>query len=217
MKVLFARLRLRSPRYFKRSYMWCVVKALVAMLFIFSVYVTVTHYSFLRVSNTSMSGTIDLGSFVVIDKSEVGFREPISGISLSPNVNVQKGDVVTYRAKVGGRVRLLVGRIVALEGDVVSLSERILSVNGVQQTQSGIMSRSQGGEFMTEVSGQEQYRVQYSPSRDGTSAAYVRGGEWTVADDSVFIMGDARDVSYDSRWSGSVANSDLHGHVIMVY
>lgn len=97
-----------------------------------------------------------------------------------------KDDVVRYTAE--GEVRL--GRIVAREGDVVTITEEgSLQVNGT----------TQGGEIMY-------------PTYPGETLEYP----YVVPEGHVFLLGDYRTQTKDSRDFGPIPLTDLDGKAITI-
>lgn len=98
----------------------------------------------------------------------------------------QRGDVVVLDRQQG---RLLVKRIVATEGDVVGLRDGRLVVNG------------------------RRVRESYADPRRIDSVYF---GPVRVPDGHVFVLGDRRSGSVDSRTFGPVPTSDMRGRVVAV-
>ncbi len=123
--------------------------------------------------------------------------ERVSEVSMSPTLrdgsivlvltaaSVRAGDVVVADDPRGGGQ--LVKRAVAVAGQRVELDDGVLLVDGSAVCEPLV----------------DQSRV------DG-----VYGGPWTVGDDQVFLLGDARGESVDSRVFGAVGLDSLHGRVV---
>jgi len=98
--------------------------------------------------------------------------------------DVGRRDVVVAESPVDGS--LLVKRAVALDGDTVGIEDGVLVVNGEQVCEPGIDPALIDGMYF---------------------------GPVTVPDDSVFLLGDHRDGSIDSREFGAVPLASVVGQV----
>ncbi len=98
--------------------------------------------------------------------------------------DVDRRDVVVAESPLDGS--LLVKRAVALGGDTVGIEDGVLVVNGDPVCEPGVDPALIDGMFF---------------------------GPVTVPDDSVFLLGDHRDGSIDSREFGAVPLSSLVGEV----
>ena len=95
----------------------------------------------------------------------------------------EKGDIVTFRYFDAEGDKTVVKRIIATEGDTIRILEEGVEVNG------------------------EIIREDYSSGRtDGLV-------DMTVPEGTVFVMGDNREASFDSRNMGAIPCEDLKGKV----
>ena len=99
---------------------------------------------------------------------------------------LDRGDLVTFTSPEDGEQALK--RVVALPGDVVSIEDSRLHVGG-REVDEPYVDRSH-------------WDAQYT----GTS---------TVPDDAVYVLGDDRGVSVDSRVYGPVPLADVDGRVLL--
>ena len=97
-----------------------------------------------------------------------------------------KGDEIAYVRD--GKIKF--GRIVAVAGDTVDISEDTITVNGM-------------GVYEDTV---------YPTTAEGSSISYP----YVVPADTVFVLNDYRDDVTDSRTYGSIALSDTKGKVVLV-
>lgn len=97
-----------------------------------------------------------------------------------------KGDEIAYIRD--GKIKF--GRIVAVAGDTVDISEDAITVNGM-------------GVYEDTV---------YPTTSEGSSISYP----YVVSADTVFVLNDYRDDITDSRTYGSIPLSDTKGKVVLV-
>lgn len=102
----------------------------------------------------------------------------------------QRGDVVVLNVVDRGVPTEWVKRIVGLPGDRLQLRGNEVLVNGAPEA------------------------FKHAVSDSGVRSPVF---SVTVPPDTVFCMGDGRDVSFDSRYVGPFAISQLHGRVVAVY
>ena len=78
----------------------------------------------------SMAPTLLDGDVVLVSRLAYGLKLPFTGLTLLPLAAPRRGDVVVFRDP-RDRSRLLVRRVIGLDGDVVELREQQLFVGGV--------------------------------------------------------------------------------------
>ncbi|HET6380940.1 MAG TPA: signal peptidase I [candidate division Zixibacteria bacterium] len=148
-----------------------------------------------EVEQMSMSPTIAPGEYVLIDKITPRF-DPYS-----------RGDVVVFTPPPGYEQQgdiPFIKRIIALPGETIRLENGrvfITPVGGVPtllDESSYLRSRVDGGP------------VETLPSGQGTT-------EWTVPEDSYFVMGDNRGSSQDSRVFGPIGEDLILGRAWLRY
>jgi signal peptidase I len=101
---------------------------------------------------------------------------------------IERGDVVVFRSPEDAD-RSFIKRVIALPGDRLRIDHGRVIVNGKPQRESYVPP---------------QYR-------DGNSMAEI-----TIPDDCYFMMGDHRNISYDSRVFGPVQRSLIYGKAVFV-
>ena len=151
------------------------------------------------VPSESMLPTIEVNDRVMISKPNYQFADPQRGdivVFISPfNNEIDDESLIDSVVRhvleaVGIRTASaddLIKRVVAVGGDTVEVKDGYLIVNGLQIAEPYLMSQGLMPDF----------------------AAVV------VPPESVFVMGDNRAVSYDSRKFGAIAEEDLLGEAIV--
>jgi signal peptidase I len=176
-----------------------------------------------KVPAGSMMPTILVGDHVYIDKLDYLFAPPTSG------------DLVVFTDP--GTRKDFVKRVVAVGGDVVSIKDGVLSVNGQSHARKDLGERrpwdyDESADRWVQVRGEAfeedgHETLSVGVSRDWPSAdasgppdavdADWRMGRYVVPNGSVFVLGDNRDNSHDSRWLGSIPVAYVKGRVFMIW
>jgi signal peptidase I len=163
-----------------------------------------------------MRPTILEGELVLVNKLAYDLKIPFTTVHLAEWSHPARGDVaVCFSPHDGAR---LVKRVIALPGDRVALQGGRLIVNGVPLRyrfaetgwQKYATPEEQRGAFALEEDlGAHAHLVLTQPARP----ALRDFAEQVVPAGSYFMMGDNRDVSFDSRYFGVVPRREIIGRV----
>jgi signal peptidase I len=145
---------------------------------------------FADMPSSSMLPTILPGDRLVIDRSRYGFRVPRSDLVLWSR-SPARGDVVELISP-HDKKRLL-KRVIGLPGEAIEARDDVVSVDGVRMP--------------------EPYALVGSPKQESLR----NWGPVKVPAGHVFVLGDNRHASFDSRWFGFVKSSDVLGRAEIVY
>ena len=163
------------------------------------------------IPTSSMSPTIIKGDRILVNKVTQGDKSP------------QYGDLVVFRNP-GAGARVFVKRVVALEGDEVELKSGKVLVNGkplktVQDPTEGPRYGPPSGDTYVELNAGRRYRILLDDeSRLSESQKKHREMQsLTVPARSVFVLGDHRDRSRDSRNFGVIPVGDILGYPQYIY
>ena len=167
-------------------------------------------YEAFVIPNSSMSPTILNGDRILARKLLTRHRVP------------KRGDLIVYRNPTPTGANRFVGRVVAVAGDHLKISGRRLVINGNELEREPIADQGLkylgdlvNGQVAIERNAGRRYLVAYDNSTDGGSA---RGDfDGTVPEGHVFVLGDNRDHSKDSRHFGSIPLGDIVGYVDYIY
>jgi len=143
-----------------------------------------------KVPTESMNPTLKPGDHIFVNKAQYGMRIPFSKTWLFQTQDVKRGDVVVFRYPLDEST-FYVKRVIGLPGEhvYVDTSEHVF-INGVAQA--------------------EPYVAKKTGSPNRPLAPF---GPVTVPADQLFVLGDNRDNSADSRVWGFLPRNHLMGKV----
>jgi len=134
-------------------------------------------------------------------------RSTVSGSSMLPTLTnndsilveklslltmtIKRGQIIIFNSE-NERKDIFVKRVIGIEGDEVELKKGKVYLNGVEL--------------------KETYLKENTPTKSGT---FLRENQkLKIAKGSVFVLGDNREVSNDSRYLGPIITKEIVGHVI---
>lgn len=143
-----------------------------------------------RIPTESMNPTLKPGDHIFVNKAQYGVRVPFTKTWLFHTGDVKHGDVVVFRYPVDEST-FYVKRVIGLPGEQVYIDVTgHVFINGVLQSED------------------------YTAKKIGSSAAPLAPyGPVTVPADQLFVLGDNRDNSADSRVWGFLPKDHLMGKV----
>jgi len=149
-----------------------------------------------RVHAGSMLPALQMGDHVLVSQLFYGLPLPFDGL-LWRFAAPRRGDVVLF-AYADEAERDYIKRVVAVAGDLVEIRDRRLLVDGAPA--------DLGGEYFAD----SEQGVQSLGARDNF-------GPFRVPPDHVFVLGDNRDRSVDSRNYGPAALEGIKGKAFFIY
>ncbi|WP_245677886.1 signal peptidase I [Chondromyces crocatus] len=155
-----------------------------------------------HVPTSSMWPTIAPGDRIFVYKLSYGLRLPFTSRYLLEGEGPRSGDVVVFSDPRGGAVPL-VKRVVAVAGQTVAVQSGVLLIDGAPQT--------------LEVLGDGQLLEHLGPLAHAAGSVDLAAfGPVVVPPEHVFMMGDNRAASLDSREIGPVPRHLVRGRVVGV-
>jgi signal peptidase I len=155
-----------------------------------------------KIPSGSMIPTLQIGDHILVNKFLLGtpVDVPFTNVHLfnMPGLRKpQRGDIIVFKYP-EDPTRDFIKRVIGVEGDTIESKDKTLFVNGRKLME----SYAQHVDSFIKPSGMDK--------RDNF-------GPITVPKESVFVMGDNRDQSYDSRFWGFVDLPRIKGKAIIIY
>lgn len=150
-----------------------------------------------KIPSSSMEPTLLIGDHLLVNRLSYVAKVPFTDIVLFRLGSPSRGDVVVFRYPVE-RDKDFIKRVIATEGETVEIRDKAIFVNGKRID-------DQWGRYLDKdiVSGFLSPKDNLMPVK--------------VPKDAIFVMGDNRDRSLDSRFWGFVHRDDLVGKAFILY
>ncbi|MFY7928906.1 MAG: signal peptidase I [Oligoflexus sp.] len=181
-----------------------------------------------HVPTASMEPTIKVGDRLLAFKLSYGLKVPFTDISVFEWGKPKRGDIIVFRYPKDPEIDY-VKRIVGLPGDRIRIDNNILYINDVAQERTehnfdrSILSDIQDNAdiktlYLEKLENFEHWVMQdkLSSSLYAFNQKFPDRGEYTVPENSFFVMGDNRDNSTDSRSWGQVPEAYVKGKALFV-
>lgn len=180
-----------------------------------------------HVPTASMEPSIKVGDRLLAFKLAYNFKIPFTSFALFEWGTPKRGDIIVFKYPQNPDIDY-VKRVVGVAGDRLKMVNDILYINDEPQAQTPKTQEREILEdiaddasikqlFVEDLSGHKHYMIQNIPERRGfLGSQWPPVGEHVVPEDSVFVIGDNRDNSTDSRVWGNVPLSYIHGEAVFV-
>ena len=149
-----------------------------------------------KIPSGSMIPTLLIGDHILVNKFIYGTKIPFSDKSILVFKQPGKGDIIVFKYPEDPK-KDFIKRVVATGGDTLEERNKIIYVNGKEVTEPYAYH---GDSFV---------RPRGDP-RDNF-------GPLIVPENKVFVMGDNRDQSFDSRYWGFVDIKAIKGKALIIY
>jgi signal peptidase I len=149
-----------------------------------------------KIPSGSMIPTLLIGDHILVNKFIYGTKIPFSDKSILLFKKPEKGDIIVFKYPEDPK-KDFIKRVIATGGDTLEERNKIIYVNGKE--------------------------VQESYAYHGDSFIRPRGdprdnfGPLIIPENKVFVMGDNRDQSFDSRYWGFVDTKEIKGKALIIY
>jgi len=150
-----------------------------------------------KIPSRSMVPTLVVGDHLLVNKFIYGVKIPFFRKTIIPISNPERGDIIVFVYPVD-RSKDFIKRVIGVGGDKIEIRDKVILLNDKPFKDSfGIFTDSRI--FPSTMQPRDNY------------------GPVVVPDGSLFVMGDNRDESADSRFWGLVDLKDVEGKAFIIY
>lgn len=184
-----------------------------------------------KIPSGSMIPTLQVGDHIFVNKFVYGIRMPMTYSYIRHNSAPRRGDVIVF-VYPQDESKDFIKRIMGVEGDVLEMRDGVVYVNGREVPRcpvrefdyqernelTGAIERQQGELFIETMDQGDGHTVQYHVlyNRYGPGEGEDWGPE-RVPPGQVYVMGDNRDNSHDSRRWGGVPLENIKGRAWVIW
>jgi signal peptidase I len=200
------------------SWLWEWAKVFPAAVVLFLVLRALVVEAY-KIPSGSMERTLFAGDFLLVNKMLYGAEVPLTGRRLPALRPPKHGEVVVFEWP-SDPSKNFVKRLVGLPGDTLEMRDGVLLRNGAVQEERYVMRTDPGHDPMNEdFRWQRSYMVSVATASRPAASLPSRNnwGPLVVPPRHLFVLGDNRDNSLDSRYWGFVPDSLLRGTPMVVY
>ncbi|MDD4997360.1 MAG: signal peptidase I [Syntrophales bacterium] len=181
-----------KPKSKLQEYIEAIILAIVIAFFIRTFVIQAY-----KIPSGSMKPTLLIGDHILVSKFNYGIKLPLIRSTLIPFGTPKRGDIVVFIYP-EDRSKDFIKRLVGVPGDTIEIRDKKILINGLPY-------KDEHGVYVDHmiIPGSVQPRDNFGPV--------------TVPEKKLFVMGDNRDESYDSRFWGMVDQRDVLGKALIIY
>jgi len=179
-----------------------------------------------KIPSGSMIPTLLIGDHLLVNKFIYGTKIPFMDIRIFPVEDIKRGDVIVFKFPGNDSVNKgvhYIKRAIGLPGDEVNIEGRDVYINGekIKQIYEGNYKYfEQGTEVTTDkyidTLSENIFDVIYKKSSINTTKGKTNF-PITIPEGNIFVLGDNRDNSYDSRFWGFVPIENISGKAFLIH
>lgn len=169
----------------------------IALAIILALFIRTFFVQAFKIPTGSMKDTLLVGDHILVNKFIYGVKIPFVRKTLIPIKDPQYEDIIVFIYPIDGRD--FIKRVIGTPGDVIEIKDKKLIVNGKEIGNKDYVKYQD----LTILAPGFSHRDNYGPV--------------TVPPDKLFVMGDNRDNSHDSRFWGFVPMENVKGKAFLIY
>jgi signal peptidase I len=180
----------------KKKLLWEYVEAIATAL-ILALIIRAYIVQAFKIPSGSMIPTLLIGDHILVNKFLYGTKIPFTDTKILEFRKPEKGDIIVFKYPENPE-KDFIKRVIATAGDTIEERNKIVYVNDNPRTE----PYAQHSDMNIRAGGID--------PRDNF-------GPITIPPNKVFVMGDNRDQSYDSRYWGFVDQKSIRGKALLIY
>lgn len=190
----------------------------IALAFVVWMFLRVFVIEAFTIPSGSMKNTLLVGDFLFVNKFLYGAEVPLIHKRLPMVREPRHGDILVFDSV--EEDMKIVKRLIGVPGDTIAMRHGVVYRNGVPLTEPyAVNSDPLNGMDVIARMRMREWQVKHFAGR--VPARYMPDlHEWgpvVVPPDSLFVMGDNRDDSYDGRYWGFLPRRNVRGTPLLVY
>jgi signal peptidase I len=194
----------KSKKNIIREYAESIGIAVIAALIIRALFIQA-----FRIPTGSMENTLLIGDFLLVNKFIYGARVPFTDYRLPKIKEPEQGDIVVFKYPRDPKLDYI-KRCVAISGQTVEIRDKLLYVNNKR-----VLADTAYTHFLYDrIPGHVRDPEIFPPGKNWNRDNY---GPFVVPEGHIFMMGDNRDNSLDSRYWGPLPLENVVGEALIIY
>jgi len=219
-----------SSRSNKRWLLENVTSLGLALLLVFMIRSSVVEA--FKIPSGSMIPTLLIGDHIFVNKFAYGFKLPFSDLVGDPFYVINRapparGDIIVFIYP-KDESYYYIKRVVGVAGDTVEIKNKVLMING-KDVERSVLPGDRSDTIFAKLDDPKYSRTNlelYEERLDKADHVVMQDknnflgesfGPVTVPDNSLFVMGDNRDFSNDSRFWGFVPMKNVKGKAMVIW
>ena len=149
-----------------------------------------------KIPSGSMEPTLLIGDHILVNKFLYGVKIPFTRKTMIPVSEPKRDDVVVFIYPVD-TTKDFIKRVIGLPGETLEIRDSKIFINGSPY--------------------QDKYGRYVDTAGKGNPSTGFHYGPTVIPENHIFVMGDNRDHSYDSRFWGFVPVQSVKGKAFIIY
>ncbi|HWA15130.1 MAG TPA: signal peptidase I [Gemmatimonadales bacterium] len=203
----------------ERSVLWEWVKSISVAVVVWLLLRTFLLEAF-RIPSPSMENTLLVGDFLFVNKAIYGAEVPLIHKRLPAVREPKRGDILVFDSVEDEGLKV-VKRLIGVPGDTLEMRGGALYRNGQRAEEPWVRhdlpNKSESPDYRLKMRNWQVKHLTAATSPDSYNPDLQDWGPIVVPPDSLFMMGDNRDMSYDGRYWGFLPRTNVRGTPLIIY